>query len=232
MIKNVARPLRILLVEDDFDVAEGLAAFLEPHRVDIVFAYSVGEARAAVLEAPFDVIVLDVQLPDGNGLGLCSELVRDGLTTPVLFLTARGDLDDKLAGFAAGGIDYVVKPFAPAELLARVRAIAARGSSGSVSPRLVARDYVLEQRTGVLTCRGDSLALVGSARRIAEALIEASPGTVSRDWLNRLLWPDMVPESDPLRMHIHALRKSLQQTFGRDPIRTVRGTGYRFEASE
>ena len=221
--------IRVLLIEDDFDVAAGLAEFLEPRGVYLDFAYSAGEARTALTGGEFDVVILDVQLPDGNGVELCRQLKAGGLGTPVLFLTARGRLDDKLAGFEAGGVDYVVKPFAPAELYARIRALAQQAERSGLRSRIEAGTFVLERETGLLRSGPASVALQASGLRIVEALMEASPGTVPRERLCRRLWGDDIPESDPLRMHIHALRTLLRSSFGRDPVVTVRGLGYRFE---
>lgn len=220
--------IRLLLVEDDFDVAASLAAYLEPRGIRIDFAYSVAEAIDLALQARFDIALVDVQLPDGDGVGLCSELKRRGFASPVVFLTARGALDDRLRGFEAGGIDYVVKPFEPAELLARIRGIVAQISAAPQAMTLQAAGYALDLRTGALSRDATNLALGATHFRIMRALIEAYPGTLPRDTLTGLLWDDEVPPSDPLRMHVHHLRRLLDKTFGAPLIATVRGLGYRF----
>lgn len=223
--------IRVLLVEDDLDVAAGLGAFLEQRGIVVDYAYSVREARSRVLDAAFDVVVLDVQLPDGNGIDLCRRLKRQGLRSPVLFLTARGALDDKLRGFDAGGVDYMVKPFAPAELLARLRALAHHiPASGGLLVQ--AGGFSLDANAALLTGPGGELALHATAVLILRRLMDASPGSVPRDELNALLWGDATPASDPLRMHVYELRQSLKGTFGRPLIETVRGVGYRFEAGD
>ncbi len=223
--------IRVLLVEDDLDVAAGLGAFLEQRGIVVDYAYSVREARSRALDAAFDVVVLDVQLPDGNGIDLCRGLKHQGLRSPVLFLTARGALDDKLRGFDAGGVDYMVKPFAPAELLARIRALAHHiPASGGLLVR--AGGFSLDAKAALLTGPGGELALHATAVLILRRLMDASPGSVTRDELNASLWGDAPPASDPLRMHIYELRQSLRSTFGRPLIETVRGIGYRFEAGD
>ena len=223
--------VRVLLVEDDLDVATGLGAFLEQRGVLVDFAYTAREARRLALDATFDVVVLDVQLPDGDGIALCRALKDQGLRSPVLFLTARGALDDKLRGFDAGGIDYMVKPFMPAELLARIRALAQHiPASGGMLVR--AGDFCLDSRAALLTSPGGRLALHATAVLILRRLMEASPGSVARDELNALLWGDTPPASDPLRMHIYELRQELTKAFGMPLIETVRGFGYRFGAGD
>ena len=222
--------VRVLLVEDDLDVAAGLGAFLEQQGVVVDFAYTAREAHRLAVDFAVDVVVLDVQLPDGDGIALCRRLKERGLRSPVLFLTARCALDDKLRGFDAGGVDYVVKPFAPAELLARIRALALHvPASGGMHLRV--RDFSLDPKTALLTGPGGRAPLHATAVLIVRRLMEASPGSVSRDELNALLWGERPPASDPLRMHIYELRQTLTKAFGRPLIETVRGFGYRFEAS-
>lgn len=222
-------PVRVLLVEDDLDVAAGLCAFLEPRGVAVDFAYTARQARTLASHATFDLIVLDVQLPDGDGVALCRELKDQGLRSPVIFLTARGALDDKLRGFAAGGVDYMVKPFAPAELLARIKALTHHiPASGGLVLRV--GDFCLDPQAALLTGPGGGVTLNATAVAILRRLMDAYPGTVSREYLNAMLWGDTPPASDPLRMHIYELRQVLGSAFGDPLIETVRGRGYRFGA--
>lgn len=220
--------LTLLLVEDDADIAAGIADYMDAHGVRVDFGYTAAQARARLLERTFDLVVLDVNLPDESGLSLCRSLKQDGgLRCPVLFLTARGALDDKLTAFDAGAVDYMVKPFAPAELLARARAIAAHiPSSGGLQVRV--GGYALDLR-GQLLRRGEaSLPLHASGFALLRRLMDVSPACVSREELSALLWNDGQPDSEPLRMHIYQLRQRLERCFGQPLISTVRGVGYRF----
>lgn len=229
MDKNLDKSwLRVLLVEDDLDVAAGIGDYLEAHGLAVDFAYDAAQARSRLLESSFDLLVLDVNLPDGEGLALCHELKREqGLRQPVIFLTARGDLADKLRGFEAGAVDYMVKPFVPAELLARIRAIAAYATAAD-GALLRVGDYRLDPQRGLLS-RGDRcMPLHATGTAILMRLMQAHPGTVSRQALCEGLWGDGTPDSDPLRTHIYQLRCALQERFGEAPIVTVRGFGYRF----
>jgi DNA-binding response OmpR family regulator len=169
-----------------------------------------------------------VNLPDQNGLALCQSLKREGgLRSPVLFLTARDALDDKLAAFEAGAVDYMVKPFAPAELLARARAITAHvAQAGGLQLRVGA--YVLDLQRHLLQRKDDALPLHASGFVLMRALMEASPGVVSRQALCDRLWQGDPPDSDPLRMHVYQLRQHCQRAFGAPWIASVRGVGYRF----
>lgn len=224
--------LKVLLVEDDLDVAAGIADYLEAHGLMVDFAYDAPQARARLLESAFDLLVFDVNLPGEDGLTLCHELKRkQGLRQPAIFLTARGGLADKLRGFEAGAVDYMVKPFEPAELLARIRAIASHANSADGALLRVA-GYHLDPQRGLLSKDGLSLPLHATALAILVRLMRAHPGTVSRQALCEGLWGDEAPDSDPLRTHVYQLRRAMQARFGEAPIVTVRGLGYRFGVRE
>lgn len=220
-------PLSVLLVEDDLDLAQGLAEYLSRRGISLEFAVSSREARHRIANAVFDLVLMDVQLADGEGISLCAELKSAGLRTPVLFLTARGHLEDKLRAFEAGAVDYVVKPFAAAELLARIRALTKHiPSAGGWC--IQAGSYSLDHQTGVLRGPAGEVRFSGPALVILRRLMEASPGHVGRGVLNAAVWGCEVPRSDPLRMHIYELRRELASAFGDERIETVRGEGYRF----
>lgn len=226
------RPLRLLLVEDDFDVSAGLADYLVPRGILVEFSYSVQSAITLALEQEFDVAVLDIELPDGDGRDLCRSLRSSGFNKPIIMLTARASLDDKLAGFDAGAVDYMVKPFAPAELQARILALHNQAQLPRSQTSIHADGFSLSPQTGILHLGSKALALSGTALDILRILIERSPGIVRRGELEDLLWQGAVPDSDPLRMHIYELRKTLVAAFGVQPIVTVRGAGYRFGAPD
>ena len=224
--------MRLLLVEDDADIAAGIGEFLGTHGIEVDFAYSAGQARARLQEHAFDLVVLDVNLPGQDGLALCRALKREaGLRSPVLFLTARGALADKLEAFDAGAVDYMVKPFAPAELLARARAIVAHApATGGAQLRV--GDYVVDLQ-GHLLRHGEAVQpLHATGLVLLRSLMEASPGCVPREDLCALLWQDGPPGSDPLRMHVYQLRRQFEHRFGRPLIATVRGVGYRFTGAD
>lgn len=220
-------PLRVLLVEDDLDVAAGIGDYLAAHGLQVDFAGSGREAWSRVLADRFDLLLLDVNLPDGDGYALCRQL-KDalGLQQPVVFLTASSELDARLRGFDAGAVDYITKPFAPAELLARLRAIAAHVPAGG-GARLQAGDYALDLRRRLLSRGDEHYSLHASAFVVLRLLMQAWPGSVGRDELCAALWPDEPPDSDPLRSHIYQLRRMLQARFGQPLVATVRGIGYR-----
>lgn len=224
-----ARPerLRVLLVEDDLDIAAGLVDYFDLHAIEAEHAFNAREAQARLLESRFDLWLFDVQLPGEDGFSLCRRLkALHADSAPVLFLTARGALADRLAGFEAGAVDYVIKPFEPAELVARMRALAkhlpARGGGW-----LEAEGWRLDPQRGLLERGAQRLQLSASATRLLKCLMQASPGCVSRAELGEALW-GAAGEDDDLRTHLYALRRSLRDTFGEAPIHSERGLGVRF----
>ena len=221
-------PIRVLLVEDDLDVAAGIGDYLQAKGLLVDHAGSASEARARVTKTLFDILVLDVNLSGQDGITLCRELKQArGLATPAIFLTARGGLQDKLDGFALGAVDYMVKPFAPAELLARIHAICAHAASPS-GLSLEAGGYVLDLHSGLLSHAGRDLQLHAAGLAILRRLMQAYPRSVGKQALREGLWGDDAPESDPLRAHVYQLRQAMLERFGEAPISTVRGIGYRF----
>ena len=219
--------LRVLLVEDDLDVAAGLIDYIEAHGIIADHAIDAREADARLLEDSYDLWLFDVQLPGEDGLALCRRLKQSHSTTPpVLFLTARGALADRLDGFAAGAIDYVIKPYEPAELVARIRALA-RHVPARAGGWIDVDGWRLDPQRGLLERNGVRLQLSASATRILRRLMQASPGCVSRAALGEALWGE-AGDDDDLRTHLYTLRRSLRETFGEAPIHSERGLGVRF----
>lgn len=231
MSNEAGRALRVLLVEDDLDVAAALGDFLTAAGLEIDYAADGRQAAHCLQQARFDALVLDVNLPDADGFSLCREWrERFALRIPVLFLTARADLQDRLAGFAAGGVDYLLKPVAPEELLARIRALC-RYFASSAEPVQTLQCGAFQLDIGqALLRRGDQAVHVSAIPlQILQCLMRASPQLVRTGELSAVLWGDDVPDSDPLRAHVHQLRRQLRAHFACDPLQTVRGYGYRFD---
>ncbi len=221
-------PLNILVVEDNHLLAGNLAdAFGRlGHAADFAANGELGLALA--LDHPYDVLVLDLALPGIDGLHVCRE-VRSRLARrlPVLMLTARDSLPDKLRGFEAGADDYLVKPFAMAELLARCQALAQRH-----------KDYALEvgslridRRAQTVTRAGQPVRLQPAGYQLLLALAEAHPRIMTRSELTQVLWHDDPPDSDALRSHLYQLRQALDKPFDRPMLVTVHGVGFRLDAA-
>lgn len=220
--------MRILIIEDDRSIATNLYDFLSAggHAVDAA-ADGVTGLHLAIAQ-PFDAIVLDIGLPGMDGMKLCSRLrVEAQVDTPVLMLTARDTLQDKLRGFELGADDYLVKPFALKEVEARLRALYKRSSGRVTSKLLVAGDLTLDPRMLDVRFAGAAVKLAPKCFRLLEAMI-ADPGRVfARAELERAVWGDTQETSDTLRSHMHLLRRALLDAGHYDPVQTVHGLGYR-----
>lgn len=222
--------LRVLIVEDHADLAAGMASMFEAngHRVD--FAADGASAVRLALAEPPDVLVLDLGLPVLDGLRVCEQLrAQADRHIPILMLTARDTLDDKLRGFEVGADDYLVKPFAGRELLARCLALSHRHRVGE-SHVLRIGSLEIDRRAGVVRREGQVLALQQTPWRLLLALAEAWPRTLTRSELVQRLWGDDVPESDPLRSHLYLLRQALDKPFATPMLKTVHQVGFRLEA--
>ena len=222
-----AAPIRALIVEDNRDICANIAAYLERHSYILDFAYDGISAMHLALTNPFDIIVLDLMLPGMDGLRFCQKLRTEaGIETPVLMLTARDTLDDKLKGFEAGADDYLVKPFALQELHARLQALYKR-SHGKTDNLLTVGDLTMNRSTLQVHRAGRRVDLSPACMKLLERLMEAAPSVVSRDDLENLLWADEPPDGDALRSHLYKLRQAIDRPFDNSLIHTAHRIGYR-----
>jgi two-component system, OmpR family, response regulator len=217
--------MRLLLLEDDALLGEGLRDFLraEGHVVD--WCQCLGEA-AALQREPFDALLVDWQLPDGSGLDWVRALRRSGVTTPVLLLTARDLLSDRIRGLDGGADDYLVKPFDPEELSARIRAVRRR-TAAMGSPRLVFGDVEIDLGGRRVFAGGAGVELTAREWAVVEALSTRAGRIVSKGDLEALvLGLGGEVASNAIEVHVSSIRRKL----GRGLIETVRGLGYRVPA--
>jgi DNA-binding response OmpR family regulator len=222
---------RVLVVEDHAPLREQIVALLQTagHHVDEASDGRI--ALALALASGPDVLVLDLGLPGLGGLELCRRLrAQAAQPVPVLMLTARDSLPDKLAGFDAGADDYLIKPFAGDELLARVQALARRAGAGR-DFRLHIGPLALDRRSHEAWREGQRLALPPTAFGILLLLAEAWPRALTRTELIRRLWDNDPPESDPLRTHLYQLRQQLDKPFATPMLHTVHGVGLRLQVT-
>lgn len=221
--------MKILVVEDEAPTAAALKRGLgeEGFAVDIAAHAAAADEAVAVYE--YDAIVLDVRLPGGDGFSLCRRWRENGLTVPILFLTACDDIADRVRGLDLGADDYLVKPFAFAELLARVRALVRRGPAAQPSPELRVADLVIDTARRRVTRSGRIVPLTAREYQILEYLARNVGRVVTRTVLWEHVWEsDAVPDSNVVDVYVRYLRNKL----GREPdlIRTVRGGGYVLES--
>lgn len=225
-------PIRALIVEDNRDIGANIAVYLEKHGYMLDFAYNGLSAMRLALTHPFDVIVLDLMLPGMDGLSLCRKLRCDSkVSTPVLMLTARDTLEDRLKGFEAGADDYLVKPFALQELHARLQALYKR-SHRKIDNVLSVGDLTLNRSTLQVHRAGQRIELNPAGMKLLQRLMEESPSVVGRDELETLLWADERPDGDALRSHLYKLRQAVDRRFDRPLIQTVHRCGYRIAEGE
>lgn len=224
--------MRILVIEDNQDIAANLGDFLEDCGYTVDFAADGITGLHLAVVNDFDAIVLDLNLPGMDGIEVCRKLRQEARkNTPILMLTARDALEQKLAGFESGADDYLVKPFALQEVKARLQVIARRGKG--VGPRVLeVDDLAFNLDTLEVVREGKSITLNPTALKILQALMEASPSVVTRQDLETRVWGEELPDSDSLRVHIHGLRAAIDKPFGRPLIHTRHGIGYRIAAAE
>lgn len=218
-------PLSLLFVEDNEDILANLYAWFEARGAVCDCARDGKAGLALALEGSFDCIVLDLMLPGMDGIGVCKALRGAGRHVPILMLTAKDALEDRVLGLESGADDYLVKPFSLKELEARIRAVLRRGRP--TDGPLGFGPLRLERQRHAVTREGVELRLSPTGFRILEALIRAAPGMVTREEMERLLWGEEAPEGSALRNHIHELRKVLDKPFDRPLLETVPHVGWR-----
>ncbi len=219
--------MKILIIEDNPDIAANVGDYLEDrgHVVDFAGDGVTGLHLAVVND--FDAIVLDLMLPGMDGLDVCQKLREEARkNTPVLMLTARDTLEQKLQGFKTGADDYMVKPFELQELEARLQVLARRGKA--VEPRVLkVGDLEYNLDTLTVSREGKEITLNPTGLKLLQRLMEASPRVVSRHELELRVWGEELPDSDSLRVHIHSLRNAIDKPFDVPLIQTRHGIGYR-----
>lgn len=219
--------MRILIIEDNRDLASNMFDFLEAkgHIVDAAGDGITGMHLALVNH--YDSIVLDVMLPGLDGITLCKKLRQEGgKSTPILMITARDSLEDKIIGLEAGADDYLVKPTELREVELRLRVLIRRGMESKKSKKLVIEDLVLDPYDFSVHRGGTLLDVPPIPYKILEILMSRSPQVVSREDIERVVWGESRPDSDSLRAHVHLLRELIDKPFARKLLRTMRGFGY------
>ncbi len=219
--------MRVLVVEDNQQVMETLTDYLEleGHLVDC--AYNGVMALQIMEQQQFDVIIMDIMMPKLDGIATVQVLrQQQQLTTPILFLTAKDSIDDKVAAFESGGDDYLVKPFAMKELMLRLDALCKRGNRQDVG-QLQVGELLFDTQNNQVFRSGKLIKLSKLQQKILRLLMQKHPAMVSRQQIIDSIWGDEEPSSDALRSHIYAIRTALDQGFSHSVLETVHGQGYR-----
>ncbi len=214
--------MNILLVEDDLDLANGIRLALQDNGITVSWVRRIDYAEQAIQTDVCDLILLDLGLPDGDGLTFLAKLRRNKNPKPVLILTARDTLSDRLAGLDGGADDYLVKPFELPELLSRIRALARR-SFGLFDEAIEVRGIRLQESSMKVTLNDEAVALSRSEFLILAKLMKAPDRVITRRMLEEtVLNSGSKNESNVLDVHISNLRRKIGEGF----VRTVRGVGY------
>jgi DNA-binding response OmpR family regulator len=226
--------LRILVVEDEAKVARALKEGLESEHYQVVVARTGEDGFFLANAETFDLVVLDLMLPGRAGLEILDACRRRGLQTPVLILTARDAIEDRVLGLDGGADDYMVKPFAFAELLARIRALLRRGRPDQIL-RLKALDLEMDLVTHTVTRARQGLDLTAREFELLEYLLRHQNQIVSREMLARDVWKETsraTPIDNVVDVHIARLRKKVDREFSTKLIHTVRGVGFTLRHGE
>ena len=225
--------MNILLVEDDFDVAQNICDYFGAADHEVEWAPDGLIGLDCATRQARELIILDIALPRLSGIDLCARLRELGFTdVPIMMLTARSDVSEKVKAFNAGADDYVVKPFALEELESRAHALLRRASGFAANSTLRIADLEFDTATQTIKSADNNIAILVTGRKVLETLMRNAHRVVSRQEIEQLVWGDDPPQSDSLRIHIHALREAIDKPFEMPLIRTIRGSGYRILAEE
>ena len=223
--------MKILVIEDNKDILANILDYLELRGYIIDCAQDGLSGLHLATTERFDLIILDIMLPGMDGFQVCKRLRNEArCQTPIIMLTAKDALDDRLEGLKSGADDYLIKPFALSELAARIEAILRR-SSGNQEKILQVGDLSYDIDTLEVKRAGVPLKINPIGLKLLEVLMKKSPSVVRREVLEEAIWGDSLPDSDSLRTHIHQLRHVIDKSFESPLINTVHGIGYRLSES-
>lgn len=228
MNARIERKGVVLLVEDTREIAETVGEYLESQGYSLDYATDGTSGLYLATKNSYDLIVLDIMLPGIDGLTLCRRLRGEAKNnTPILMLTARDTLEDKLQGLEAGADDYLVKPFAMRELGARVRVLIRRERREVARQILTVGDLTLNAATLEVTRAGKNIVVTPLGLQILTILMRESPRVVTRRTIEREVWGDTLPDSDTLRSHVYNLRAAIDKPFDKPLLHTLHSSGYR-----
>jgi two-component system copper resistance phosphate regulon response regulator CusR len=220
--------MRILLVEDDHELTQILTGGFRDHHIEVVGAPDFAEGLRRAALGQYGVIILDVMLPGGNGFELCKRIRAKGIDTPILMLTARGGVEDRVAGLESGADDYLAKPFAFRELIARVRALSRRQPALKDERKVVA-DLEIDMRAREVKRAGEPILLTAKEWELLQLLAEKEGAVVTRSEITERVWDDNHdPFTNVLEVLVRRLRRKIDDGYEPKLIHTIRGAGYRF----
>jgi DNA-binding response OmpR family regulator len=223
--------MRILIVEDEARLAQIIARVLEQEGYETDVAEDGDEGLDRALTGAYDGLIIDRMLPGHDGLEIVRALRAERRSTPALLLTAKGDLPDRVEGLSAGADDYLAKPFAFEELLARLRAILRRGERPLVAEEARIGDLTVNLTSRQVRRGEEDIALTPREFALLEMLVRHRGRVLTRDQILERVWGyDADPQGNAVELYVHYLRRKLRPAEGPSPIRTVRGVGYTLRA--
>lgn len=221
--------MRILLCDDEKELSNAITAILKKHNYTVDTVYNGDDALDYGMCYQYDVILLDLMMPKKNGIDVLKEWRQNGISTPVLILSAKGEVEDKIKGLDSGGDDYLAKPFSMAEMLARIRALTRRKIE-VLDNKLVFFDLTLDCLTYELSVKGESVRLSSKEYQMMEMLIRHPNAVVSTETFMEKIWGyDSDAEINVVWVYISALRKKISQLQSHVIIKAARGVGYKLE---
>ena len=222
--------MRILIIEDDLEAGAAMVRGLTEAGNEVVHAADGALGLKAAGADSYDVMVVDRMTPNMDGLTMVETLRRQGDQTPVLFLSALGEIEDRVTGLKAGGDDYLVKPYAFAELIARVEALARRRDTGSVQTMLRVGDLEMDLIGRCVRREGKEIDLQPREFQLLEFLMRHAGQSVTRTMLLEKVWEyHFDPQTNVIDVHVSRLRSKIDKGFERPMLQTVRGAGYRLD---
>ena len=225
--------MRILVIEDDLEAAAYLVRGLRESGHIVDHAGDGEEGLTLGLSSPYDVMIVDRMLPKRDGLGVVTTLRAEGVTTPVLILSALGEVDDRIMGLKAGGDDYLTKPYAFAELLARIEVLVRRSNPDQVRTRLQVSDLEVDLLARKVVRAGQEIDLQPREFRLLEYLMKHAGQVVTRTMLLENVWEyHFDPQTNVIDVHISRLRAKIDKNFKQPLLHTVRGAGYSLRAAD
>ncbi len=220
--------MQLLIIEDNRDIAANIGVFFEAKGHILDFAEDGVQGLELAIANRYDVIVLDLMLPRMDGLEVCRKLREENsIDTPILMLTARDTLDNKLEGYASGGDDYLIKPFSLLELEARLTALYRRAGGKVADKPIQVGDLLYNPQTMDVVRAGKQLEIKPTTKKILVMLMRASNRVVPRSEIENKIWGDDLPDGDPLRVHIYSIRNAIDKPFNKKLLHTIHGVGYR-----
>ena len=222
--------VKVLIIEDEYSLADAIRESLEHEHLDVTIVTNGLDGEDEALTGLYDLILLDIMLPKRNGFEILKTLNEEKVKTPIIILTAKGELEDKLNGLENGADDYITKPFHMKELLARVKIALKRSANLEDTNALTYNDLTLDLSTGKLKCKNNEVAINGKELNLMELLLINKEQIIEKETLTDKIWGyDSDAEYNSVEVYISFLRKKLSLLGSKVKISTVRGIGYKLE---